>query len=435
MVNVDRIINAQREREGRPPLVQLQSVGRVEATRAGDLRPGMVTMWNFGGTAEVRKVEPIGKTGSMVAVTYYGQTARGEVGEYVRRHRVTFLVGTPKSRQPKPEPAPEPAPAVAAWDAEAITRDAEADPGMRGSDAWIAAQPAAIAEQEARTATTAAAVSTRLVELATAARNLAEAEGAHAREVATLDHLRNELAGWVEARAWSAPVLAGPWRTVEDTETGDRFVTRAEHEPVHLVALDDDGTDGDEDNDRRECDRCADLVSYLSSRDLCDGCEEEDDRNGRPLVDRMPAPTGGPVDPDAMRELGATAYPCRIEDAETLDRLGVRADVAGRVLDYLEMRNRQEVEDNAGGPFPRHRVFSVDQPARPGKYVRLVALDAFALAAGRGRTGSVLSFLETQTGRLRQADGWKRPGPRVLADLSTDAGAARLYGPNGRAQH
>lgn len=37
------------------------------------------------------------------------------------------------------------------------------------------------------------------------------------------------------------------------------------------------GYDDDEDDDYRECSRCGDEVSYLSTDDLCDGCVEEDD--------------------------------------------------------------------------------------------------------------------------------------------------------------
>lgn len=34
--------------------------------------------------------------------------------------------------------------------------------------------------------------------------------------------------------------------------------------------------DGEEEDDERECDSCGDIVEILSSRDWCDGCEEED---------------------------------------------------------------------------------------------------------------------------------------------------------------
>lgn len=47
--------------EGSLQSVHLQGVGRVKAKPARDLRPGDVTVWNYGYTDKVESVEPYGK--------------------------------------------------------------------------------------------------------------------------------------------------------------------------------------------------------------------------------------------------------------------------------------------------------------------------------------------------------------------------------------
>ena len=53
--NMDTVIKPQ-------ATVQLQSIGRVAAKPAGELQVGDITLWNFGYTSTVTKIQPRGKT-------------------------------------------------------------------------------------------------------------------------------------------------------------------------------------------------------------------------------------------------------------------------------------------------------------------------------------------------------------------------------------
>jgi hypothetical protein len=127
--------------------------------------------------------------------------------------------------------------------------------------------------------------------------------------------------------------------------------------------------------------------------------------------------------------LAADTYPHRAEDAATLARHGVDEAVATRVLDYLQVLNDADAATckRNGYWFARSEVYTVEQPDRPRKLLRLQTLSALTPGEQRRQAGgSVVCFLEIATGRLRQADGWRKAGQRVIADLSTEAGAARL---------
>lgn len=69
------------------PSIHLQSVGRVPAIPAGDLKPGMRLMWNFGYTSDVVSVTPVGAK-SIVVVERSTQTGT----ESSRRFLKTRLV-------------------------------------------------------------------------------------------------------------------------------------------------------------------------------------------------------------------------------------------------------------------------------------------------------------------------------------------------------
>lgn len=254
-------------------------------------------------------------------------------------------------------------------------RQAETPHPMAGSPAWLAEQPARIAEQEARTATAAADVATALQQLADAARILADAEAVESVELATLEQLRRDLA------AWSSTARAA-----------DQLATVHRLHPAGPV----------------ETPRTA------PGSDPRETAEQTQQR----------AATVAELD-----ELARVPYPHREEDAATLARLGVREDVAGRVLAYLARRNEQDAEHCArsGYWFARSEVYTVEQTDRARKWVRLVRLNALNPApVRRARGGSIDCWLELATGRLVQADGWRNRTGRVIADLSTEEGAARL---------
>lgn len=69
--------------------IQLQSVGQVDARRAGNLKVGDIIMYNFGHTAKVTKIEP-SKTGKTFNVTTKSSES-GYIGE--RKYGADRLVG------------------------------------------------------------------------------------------------------------------------------------------------------------------------------------------------------------------------------------------------------------------------------------------------------------------------------------------------------
>lgn len=69
--------------------IQLQSVGQVDARKAGNLKVGDIIMYNFGSTAKITKIEP-SKTGKTFNVTTKSSES-GYVGE--RKYSADRLVG------------------------------------------------------------------------------------------------------------------------------------------------------------------------------------------------------------------------------------------------------------------------------------------------------------------------------------------------------
>ena len=69
--------------------IQLQSVGQVDARRAGNLKVGDIIMYNFGSTDKITKIEP-SKTGKTFNVTTKSSES-GYIGE--RKYGADRLVG------------------------------------------------------------------------------------------------------------------------------------------------------------------------------------------------------------------------------------------------------------------------------------------------------------------------------------------------------
>jgi len=68
--------------------IQLQSIGRVNATPAGDIKIGTTLLWNFGATSEVIAIEK--ETAKSIWITCVSE--RGNT--YTRRFLKTRLIGT-----------------------------------------------------------------------------------------------------------------------------------------------------------------------------------------------------------------------------------------------------------------------------------------------------------------------------------------------------
>lgn len=290
---------------------------------------------------------------------------------------------------------------------------------MVGSDAWIAAQPAAIAEQEARTATAAAHVAAALEQLTDAARTLTHAEADEAHELQTLEIMRRELRLWsagrdVERLADLATVHHLPASTWQEAADAGRAAD-AEHLAADEAAATEQAAAVD------DAEQLAAALRRLGT-DPAEATPADVD-DARADVERRAATVA------ELEELARDTHPHRPEDAATLRRLGVAEDVAGRVLDYLTRLNDQDADEckRAGYWFARSGVFTVEQTTKARQWVRLVRLDAL-VPAERRRTesGSIVCWLELATGRLVQADGYRKRTGRLIADLSTEEGAARL---------
>lgn len=287
---------------------------------------------------------------------------------------------------------------------------------MVGSDAWIAAQPAAIAEQQDRATIASETVAATLAVLADAARDLAHAEDVERQELAELERMRAELAEWTAA-AHQADQLAtvhqlpGTW---QEAAAAGRAA-----DAEHLAA--DEATATEQAAAVDDAEQLAAALRRLGT-DPAEATPADVD-DARADVERRAATVA------ELEELARDTHPHRPEDAATLRRLGVAEDVAGRVLDYLTRLNDQDADEckRAGYWFARSGVFTVEQTTKARQWVRLVRLDAL-VPAERRRTesGSIVCWLELATGRLVQADGYRKRTGRVIADLSTEEGAARL---------
>jgi len=245
---------------------------------------------------------------------------------------------------------------------------------MIGSPAWIAEQPAAIAAQQDSVTMASETVAACLAVLADAARDLAAAEATEAHELAKLERLRAELAEWTQAAEW-----AGDLATVHELRPAGIVdaVDRAEHAAADRLLA--------EEKAEAEAQHAADLAA------------------------------------------AADAYPQYGEDLAALIAAGMTADVARRVVAYVDALNRQDVERNSGGPFPRMRLYRVKQPARGARYARIVS----ASQPGPATYGSAEAFVELATGDLYKPDGWKRPAPGIRGSFRDDESAARIYTPSG----
>lgn len=68
--------------------IWLQGIGNRPAIKASDLKPGMVTVWNYGGTETVKSVTP-SKTGKTVSISIVCDSGY----EGVRKLKSDRLVG------------------------------------------------------------------------------------------------------------------------------------------------------------------------------------------------------------------------------------------------------------------------------------------------------------------------------------------------------
>jgi hypothetical protein len=69
--------------------IQLQSVGQVDARKVSNLKVGDITMWNFGATEKVTKIEP-SKSGKTYKVTIKSSESGNT---YERKMSADRLVG------------------------------------------------------------------------------------------------------------------------------------------------------------------------------------------------------------------------------------------------------------------------------------------------------------------------------------------------------
>lgn len=79
-------------------MIQLQGVGKHYAIPAKDLKPGMITLWNFGYSSIVKAVE-LSKTGKTITVTTVVRSndiIRNGAKEYQRRFGANRLIAVEK---------------------------------------------------------------------------------------------------------------------------------------------------------------------------------------------------------------------------------------------------------------------------------------------------------------------------------------------------
>jgi hypothetical protein len=72
--------------------IHLQSIGRVNAKRADALRPGDVTIWNFGYTYKVVSVDQVSPKFVLVKMV----AEQGDAKAWERRAKIDRLIGVTK---------------------------------------------------------------------------------------------------------------------------------------------------------------------------------------------------------------------------------------------------------------------------------------------------------------------------------------------------